>query len=165
MKILNLYYYIYTHVVMMMMMMMMVVVVVVVVMTDVNTSWFIYFFCILYLFHLIFFPIFPIFTCSHPFLFLLSSLLYLPLVSFCLFCFLISIIVSLFLTCFSPGQRWHLFSLAEVMARLGHTTSTIDYLKLDIGGSEWQVSNEGGRSRSLPSDTPITSIKSYVLPT
>ncbi|KAK8377616.1 hypothetical protein O3P69_013928 [Scylla paramamosain] len=37
------------------------------------------------------------------------------------------------------SQRWYLFSLAEVMERLGHSTSTIDYLKMDIGGSEWQV--------------------------
>lgn len=50
------------------------------------------------------------------------------------------------LTFLFPSQRWHLFPLADVMKTLGHGTSTIDYLKMDIGGSEWQVSNSLGCS-------------------
>ncbi|XP_050723077.1 uncharacterized protein LOC127001882 isoform X2 [Eriocheir sinensis] len=44
------------------------------------------------------------------------------------------------------GQVWRLFPLAEVMARLAHNTTAIDYLKLDIGGDEWQVLKETAKN-------------------
>nr|XP_053656815.1 uncharacterized protein LOC128705693 [Cherax quadricarinatus] len=38
------------------------------------------------------------------------------------------------------GQEWHLLPFSSVLEQMGHQTTTIDYLKLDIQGDEWEVS-------------------------
>ncbi|XP_042227260.1 uncharacterized protein LOC121869745 isoform X2 [Homarus americanus] len=40
------------------------------------------------------------------------------------------------------GQVWNLFTFAAVVGKMNHQTSTIDYLKLDINGDEWEVLQE-----------------------
>ncbi|MPC54435.1 hypothetical protein E2C01_048352 [Portunus trituberculatus] len=59
---------------------------------------------------------------------------------------------------FNWRTRWYLFPLAGVMKRLGHATSTIDYLKMDIGGSEWQLERSvtGGDPVTLVVSSPLT---------
>ncbi|XP_071551618.1 uncharacterized protein [Panulirus ornatus] len=45
-------------------------------------------------------------------------------------------------------QVWNLFTLSAVMGKLGHNTTPIDYLKLDIHGDEWEVLQEAMQDSS-----------------
>nr|XP_045618933.1 uncharacterized protein LOC123770813 isoform X2 [Procambarus clarkii] len=44
------------------------------------------------------------------------------------------------------GKEWNLLPFSSVVEQMGHLTTTIDYLKMDIQGDEWQVLQEVMRS-------------------